>query len=127
MTQMSRRKLIGGVGAGISVLLAGCADADASSVSSSDSDEDYEYISSVESTVIGDEDKTNPGVIVQLSDFAVSKHSAASNVKVFDGDNQVGESTIVESNSLTIPTAGNSFDAVVVTDDTGNTLGEYSI
>lgn len=129
MTQMSRRKLIGGIATGVATLGAGCSGESlgASSDTNAQDDDEFEYIKSTESTVIGQNDTSEPGVIVNLTDFAVSRHSAASEVHIYNEDEVVGQSEISNSKSLTIPVSGNSFDTIRVTDDDGNTLTEYSV
>lgn len=126
---MSRRKLIGCIATGVVTLGAGCSETSlgASSDANSQEDGEFEYIRSTESTVIGQNNTSEPGVIVKLSDFAVSRHSAASEVHVYNEDEAVGQSAISNSKSLTIPVSENSFDTIRVTDDDGNTLTEYTV
>lgn len=128
MSQMTRRKVVGSIVTGVAVLGAGCSGTtlNTSSGSGGQKDREFEYVKSTESTVIGKNETSEPAVVISLTDFAVSKHSAATDIQVQNGDNAVGESTITDSKSLTIPLSKDEFNKIKITDDNDNTLSEYS-
>lgn len=133
MTQ-TRRKVLGGIVAGVTATVAGCSGTPniGSTSGTKESDEiesngdEFEYINSVESTVIGKNQTSEPAVIVSLTDFAVSKHSAATEIVVYSGEQNVGQTLVTDSKSLTIPISKGEFDVIRVADDSGTTLSEYS-
>lgn len=127
MTETSRRKVLGGIGVGLTGLFAGCTELSTSSsdTSTGQSGDDYEYVRSTEITIIGEGEESQPAVTVKLTDFAVSKHSAASTVHIQNEDGTIGQSSIVNSKSLTIPVSESDFTTVVVTDDEGQELSSY--
>lgn len=126
---MTRRKVAGSIATGFAVLCAGCSGTalNTSSNSGAENDDDFQYIKSTEPTVIGKNETSKPAVVVILTDFAVSKHSAATDIQIYSGDNVVGRSAIVDSKSLTIPLSEDGFDKIKVIDDNDNNLSGYDV
>lgn len=125
MPEITRRRAVAGVGTTIMTALAGCSSSDVGVSSEDGKPEEFKYIEETQETVIGDGTEVQSAVIVTLTDFAVSRHSAASEVLVHNSGEVVGNSSMVDSNSLTIPIAGEKYDLIVVVDDDSNTLAEY--
>lgn len=152
MEELNRRKVIGGIVATTTMGLAGCMDSDANPLNTEETSateettpeepqeemetvpEDYTYINGATEQLIGEEDEIEDGIQVELTEFAVSKHSAANEVLLLSEDEVTEEAvvnrvTIPESQSIVIPipTATPTIQSIAVVDDELTELGRENM